>query len=369
MGSSFDVRGTKPSVGKEETIARRMNSTVAQVMNQAGLESEKDVTWEFPPVTVYKSAKDKGKGKNGGTAGDLQYYDENPGYILEAASDKSDMEKILSWDDEKLKKNVSALVEIMTSKNLQMRACIENMFQHFYDGDWAGKENVNDGILYANMVKHDETKRYIKESMRLIKQKLWSEQVHGFLPGMKFDPEVRKYGIKDCWKKYKNEADAVLYNYPLYVRMQDLTYPKYDGSDDYRNGLALAIHDIWACQIDIVDYKINYTQKVYTGTYRFMIFDNFGLDTADIESHAMKPEDKRELGFVAWLKQNAKDLFLDPADYNWFQAWYVLQHNNARSKPCIPFINSIIIDREFSGEVPFRWHAMMVEGVRQKKGY
>lgn len=147
------------------------------------------------------------------------------------------------------------------------------------------------------------------------------------------------------------------------MRFQELRYPKFTGGKDLANGLALAIHDFWAVKIEIVNYVLNYSKKSYTGTYRLTIHDNFGLDDDDMRAHpAPKGSD--------WIDRIWANI-IDPAQYAVFQSWYVLQHrtHDLDNGTYIPFINTIVIESEFKGNVPGKWHEAMEEGVRQRRGY
>lgn len=63
-------------------------------------------------------------------------------------------------------------------------------------------------------------------------------------------------------------------------------------------------------------------------------------------------------------------IFQDPAFYDEFQAWYVLQHLNTGlvNGSYKPFINKITIDEDFSGYVPFQFYELMTEAEKKARG-
>ncbi|MFN8396717.1 MAG: DUF3289 family protein [Bacteroidia bacterium] len=90
-------------------------------------------------------------------------------------------------------------------------------------------------------------------------------------------------------------------------------------SDTWRGGLTIAINDVWAYDLDLMDYDRqgdNYSAKV-----KLTLYDHFGLDRPDVE---------KKYRYLAG-----------------FRAWYVLQH----LKGYKPFIVDIPLEYSFSGKL------------------
>lgn len=347
-------QSAKKATNPYQALSNSLVKTLEGIKVTTGGDTEalQDVTKEFPPTVVYKSRKDKGKNIDGTKAKDLLSQDQSKEQII-ATCDDDDIKDVVELKEEELKEEIKDLIGWMTSG--EMDGCVTGLFNRFYRGN--GSDNENDVILTRNVKNHKNTKTYVAITKTLIKEKLWSVACEGNLNALKFNNAIRTQDIKELKKAYIVGGNAgkpiyddmkILAELPLYVRFQDLTYPKYSEKTE---GLALAIHDIWACEIEIRDYVINYSKKKYKGTYRFTIYDNFGLDVNDMKEH-------KGAGI------------LDPAFYDEFQAWYVLQHLNTGlvNGSYKPFINKITIDEDFSGYVPFQFYELMTEAEKKARG-
>lgn len=333
-------------------------------------EKEEDVTWEFPHTLVFESKKTKGLDEYGKLAKDLIAHDKTDDQIIALCADPDGMKSVVKRDEDELKESIKLLVEGMTAMGGDMFGCVTKLFERFYTGH--GEENINDKILKKHVERHSGVQDYIGTTKELIRTKLWSDNCQGVMANLTFVNSVKGWNLGEIMNNCntssdknnpKYDYDKMLDTLPLYVRFQELIYPKFISGNDLTNGLALAIHDFWAVKIEIVNYVLNYSKKSYTGTYRLTIHDNFGLDDDDMRAHPAP-------NGADWFERKWADI-IDPANYAMFQSWYVLQHrthdlNNGTYKP---FINTIVMDSEFHGDVPGKWHGAMEEGVRKARGY
>ena len=95
-------------------------------------------------------------------------------------------------------------------------------------------------------------------------------------------------------------------------------HPVFNSSGDtWRGGLTIAINDVWAYDVNVLDY--DRSGDNYEARVRVNLYDHFGLDKPDVE---------KKYGYMAG-----------------FRAWYVLQH----LKGYKPFIVDIPLDYTFKG--------------------
>lgn len=137
------------------------------------------------------------------------------------------------------------------------------------------------------------------------------------LMGHVFDSEeFRKYH-----DRIKRTIDAVIYGETADLKFLDdkksLYIPRMSFGGLWHNavGLGITIHQVYATKIELINYFCNVNKKYWTGTFRYTLYDHFGLDWNDIVLHG---EDVKP-----WL---------DTGDN--FKAWYILQRYR-NSKPFI----------------------------------
>jgi hypothetical protein len=96
--------------------------------------------------------------------------------------------------------------------------------------------------------------------------------------------------------------------------------PVYNSTSNLFDGLTIAVNDTWAFEVYLTDYEMTSTSD-YRATVKFIIYDHFGLDPADI---------------TGWEK-------LDKALLAGFRAWFLLQHVRGYR----PFVTKIEFEESF----------------------
>lgn len=83
---------------------------------------------------------------------------------------------------------------------------------------------------------------------------------------------------------------------------------------DNLNGIGITIHQVYATKIELINYFCDTDKRYWTGTFRYTLYDHFGLDWVDILKHG---EDN-----------------IPPQGGDGFKAWYLLQRYR-KTKPFI----------------------------------
>jgi Protein of unknown function (DUF3289) len=97
----------------------------------------------------------------------------------------------------------------------------------------------------------------------------------------------------------------------------------FNSCGDILGGLTIAINDIWAWRIEIVEYQL--TGGSYSGKYKLTLFDHFGLDEPDVDT-----------------SKNYRNLA-------GFRSWFLLQHLQRFAYK--PFLTVMEIERRFCGSL------------------
>lgn len=90
------------------------------------------------------------------------------------------------------------------------------------------------------------------------------------------------------------------------------------------NGLMLAVHDMWATEIRVKNYRVQ--NNIFRGTMSFTLYDHFGLDPSD-----MAPLDSQG----------------DPqfnATLSGMRSWFILQHYSYYNEQYKSFVTKMDID-------------------------
>ena len=107
--------------------------------------------------------------------------------------------------------------------------------------------------------------------------------------------------------------------------VEKFNLPSFGKLSDKFGGLGIAIHDNWAGQVEISNYSLNKATGDFTGVIKFILYDHFGLDLADVIKN--------------------KDRFLVPPNGGrGFKAWYFLQHDRCFK----PFVTKVVIVKKIS---------------------
>lgn len=97
----------------------------------------------------------------------------------------------------------------------------------------------------------------------------------------------------------------------------------FNTTGDIIGGLTIATNDIWAYDVEIVEYAFDGLS--YTGKYRITLYDHFGLDEPDVDN-------SKNYGYLAG-----------------FRSWFILQHLQRFAYK--PFITVIKLESTFSGSL------------------
>ncbi len=108
-------------------------------------------------------------------------------------------------------------------------------------------------------------------------------------------------------------------------REMSITSPLlFNTSSDKIHGLTIAINDVWAWRVEILEYALQ--GKTYSGRYRVTMYDHFGLDEPDVDTSKIY------------------------GNLEGFRAWFILQHYTRFAYK--PFITKIPLEENFMGQLP-----------------
>ena len=125
----------------------------------------------------------------------------------------------------------------------------------------------------------------------------------------------------------KNKGNVNNFKSKRQARLKINSKIKFNTWKDIFGGMTIATHDIWAWEVNLIDYELSGLD--YKGTYKISLYDHFGLDRPDVD-------DNNSSGF----------LFGKLAG---FRAWFILQHLNRFAYK--PFITVIDIENKFHGSI------------------
>ena len=189
------------------------------------------------------------------------------------------------------------LAELMTSGALTSVAL--DMIDHFMQG--SGDPYSNAALTEAAR-NHSSTQEYVGYVEQYTKELI--AEYTGDILALTYDAEDRE----------DNPLRLKLYNNGIYQ-------PVYDTLPDKWNGLVFCLHSLWGNKIEVSEFTVSGSS--YTCTVHFTLYDHFGLDQNDIESHGQE-------GFCAW---------------------YILQHYSGYNGAYRPFLTLIEFDITFTGSI------------------
>ena len=191
------------------------------------------------------------------------------------------------------------LPDIFCISDSEMGKVVEKMIEKFIEG--SGGE-FRDGILTDRVKNHTNTKKYI---------------------------DTVKENIINYLKNNNGNVDMLMKDDKFVAAMQDIK--RLNFSNDFFNGLKIAINDTWGNYIEIKNYTCD--GKNYSGTIRFTIYDHFGLDVSDVSS--------TESGWYSTFLGYTSE----------FGSWLVLQRYNGCNGKHKPFVTYIEFEESFSGTI------------------
>ncbi len=243
-------------------------------------------------VIVFQSQRKKGLNSDGTIADDLKFNDFSREQLLDLSSSFEEQLKNASNPDylfKKLEKRGK------TNSMFSLEKVVLDMIDTFRKGD---KEQYSNEVLTKKVKKHKRTKEYIKSIKKIVIEEL---QKHG--------GDVTKINYEEGTKYHKKIQDNV-------------TQPYFNTMRNKATGLTMAINDTWSNNVIIREYEFD--GETFKGILQFNIYDNFGLDSPDIEKHGQR---------------------------SGFREWFMLQHYDGYEGKYKPFITVIQFDVEFSGRI------------------
>ena len=243
-------------------------------------------------VIVFQSQRKKGLNSDGTIADDLKFNDFSREQLLDLSSSFEEQLKNASNPDylfKKLEKRGK------TNSMFSLEKVVLDMIDTFRKGD---KEQYSNEVLTKKVKKHKRTKEYIKSIKKIVIEEL---QKHG--------GDVTKIN----YEKDTEYHDKI---------QQKVTQPYFNTMWNKATGLTMAIHDTWSNNVIIREYEFD--GETFKGILQFNIYDNFGLDSPDIEKHGQR---------------------------SGFREWFMLQHYDGYEGKYKPFITVMQFDVEFSGRI------------------
>lgn len=184
----------------------------------------------------------------------------------------------------------------------EMKPVLMDMVRHFVEGS---KEDYTNEILTQRVANHTSTQKYMKDFTEVFKKML-----------KKKDGDYSSFANSDEFKEL--------------LRKKDVYFSKYDygglpWEKDTRTGLTMAVHSWTESEVVLKSFEV--TGNRYDGTFQFTFYDNFGLDSKDVEEYG---------GF--------------PIVGKGFKAWYILQHYDEYHGRYKPFRTVVTVDYDFHGK-------------------
>ena len=244
---------------------------------------------QLTPIIIFKTDKQLNNHK----ADDLLSGDLSKSDIIKLSPMFKEIDRSFNSDSDHLFENLQAFVSVAAWG--EYSSIVSDLFLHM---------KKNTGITYESQLltkatkNHRTTKQHIKKTTSILSEILKNN-----------NGELTKINIKETQRKLMQEK-----------------LPKFSDFDDNFNGLALAVHDVYAVQITLKEININKDNRTYTALISYKIQDHFGLDKLDVTS-SEKPF--HIIGF--------------------FRDWFILQrYNKFGFKPFITEMNfSANISDEF----------------------
>lgn len=248
-------------------------------------------TIELP--VIIDRYKEKGKKAAGVMADDMNYGDAvnlNTGHSIYSRKSIEDLGWLMKNDiDRPVAHHWTALrvmvADLFSVGELEVVALkMVDKFQANSGGEFT------DAVLTKHVKDHDSTKRFSASIKKLITDTLTRE--------------------KGNLKPLKNETvdwNGKSYGHPRFSTL----------SDTFAGGLTICMNDTWAYEVSITEYEVS--GNSYSGKYKIILYDHFGLDQPDVEKK------------YSWLAG--------------FRSWYILQHRRNFK----PFITKVEFDESFNG--------------------
>ena len=193
--------------------------------------------------------------------------------------------------------NMRRLADIFCVNDSEMRKVVYKMIEKFIEG--SGGE-FRDSILTDRVKNHSNTKKFVESII---------DSVDYFL------------------KKNNGNVDMLLRDTAFEENIKKVNRPQF--SNDYFNGLKIAINDTWGFYVEIKNYTCDGIN--YSGTIKFTIYDHFGIDVSDVSS--------TESGWYSTFLGYTSE----------FGSWLVLQRYNGCNGKHKPFVTYIEFEESFSG--------------------
>ena len=243
------------------------------------------------PVLILKSDRDPGKKRDGAIANDMLFGDYSKNRIINIRS-------MFEWDDIRNDLDTAPAsvffdkLELMATSLFAMGALegnIKRMIARF---------KSNTGGQYSDVILTQAVKAHAR--------------------CVKFENETRQR-LHVAIKKYQGDVTQIIPN----IDVQKTTGLFFNTKTDIANGLTIAINDVWAWRVEVVEYEL--LNNAYKGTYKITLYDHFGLYEPDVDN-------SKNYGYL-----------------NGFRSWFILQHLNRFAYR--PFLTVASWESTFSGRL------------------
>ena len=289
---------------KPGTVTIRATTVDGEYCDNAVIQ----VLLEIGSILIYQSPRSAGKDECGNVAGDMIINDKDKSELISMNPILGDMAILYDLPPASstllppqgpiaVYDGMRQLADIFSKDDSSMKKVVEEMIEHFIDGDGTSYSNQ---ILTQKVINHQSTQNLINGT---------------------------KTHIVDFLKNNNGLVNLMLEDNDFQDKIYDVGIPHYDRDLDMSNGLKISINGVWGYRMYIQDYRCD--GHSFSGTIKYTLYDHFGLDDGDVTDE--------DGWFLGWTKQ--------------FSSWYVLQHYkgcNGLHKPFITYINA---ETEFSGNI------------------
>ena len=272
---------------------------------------------------MYETDHKPGKNSDGSEADDMKVNDfdnaalleQNPMFIYELRNFD------LNWDyDYGVKSFTDSFKDMIISfftDNLELRNVVLQQIDNFVSEN--PKEEYENDVLNFYTKNHDSTRKLIEKVKK------------AFLFMLK---EAKGDIMQVCYIDVKKESNKLKNELHWSIDKSKDWTPFFSSKKDRREGLTIAVNDVWGYTISVKDYVLS--DGRFSCTLHFSMYDDFGLNKEDFHEGVL---------FEDYWAQSAKRMLAG------FRAWFFLQHYTGFEGKYKPFITRMNFEEEFKGEL------------------
>lgn len=293
------------------------------VLNQEKKEEVADsFSIKYPKLFLYETDRKPGKNSDGSDADDMKINDYSE---VELKNHNSMFSFEISTFNLEPDNGVSCFIDTFKdmvisffTKNLALRRVVLEQIDNFVSE--SPKAEFEDSVLNLYAQNHDNTKKLVdKVKVALIEM----------LKSAKGDI------VQVCEINTKKEGNLLKKTLHWTTDKNKDWTPAFNTNKDRRNGLTIAVNDVWGYTIYVKDYILK-SDGTFSGTLVFSMFDHFGLNEEDLHKGKI---------FTDFTLQTAKRMLAG------FRAWFFLQHYKGFEGKYKPFITRMNFEEIFTGEL------------------